>query len=330
MVHQLTQPFTFEGKELAIQKEIRRNYDEYFARAAVTRAWFPHRLDARAELRRYSHRAGEVDAKVKEMLLGFLAVESFVDDYVYAGIQGAGDNVTIRESTYQWGIEERRHGQTFRMCLIDGGFLTQAEVDAFLAECSQDTWIFERQTGFAATAYNASAYAITQERQTRHNYTSFRKYLRAEYARTGNPLLLAIDDAVGYVERDEGAHEGNFRAILRIYLRYRPDLAIEAMNRAFDHYTMPIVKIPNKQEFAEAIVAAGVFSLIGWGREVLKPSLKGMGLENRKALRAAEKAVQELPENALVVLPNKPVVEIPLGAEVHQLIPNGSFQLLAS
>ncbi len=102
------------------------------------------------------------------------------------------------------------------------------------------------------------------------------------------------------------------------------------MNQAFDHYTMPIVEFPGKQEFAEAIVAAGVFSLIGWGREVLKPALKGMGLESRRALKAAEVAVQALPENAMVLLPNKSVVEIPAGALVYQLLPNGSFQSLSS
>lgn len=329
MVYQLTEPFTLEGKELAIQKGIRTNYDEYFAKAAIFRAWFPHRLAERDEMRRHSTLASQLDPKVKQMLAGFLGVESFVDDYVYAGIQGAGDNVTIREATYQWGIEERRHGQTFRYCLVDSGLMTQQEADEFLAECSNYTFTFERQTGHAATPYNASAYAITQERQTRHNYTSFRKYLRAEFQRTGNPLLLAIERAVGYIERDEGAHEGNFRAILRIYLRYRPDLAIEAMNQAFAHYTMPIVEFPNKEEFEAAIISAGVFTMMDWGREVLKPALNGMGLENRRALKAAEVAVQELPEDALVLLPNKPVAGLPEGAPVYQMQTDGSFQLLA-
>ena len=55
-----------------------------------------------------------------------------------------------------------------------------------------------------------------------------------------------------------------------------------------------------------------------------------MGFENRRALKAAEVAVQELPENAVVLLPNKSAEKIPEGAVVYQLAPDGSFQLLTS
>ncbi len=318
------------GKETAIQKAIRTQYDTYFAKAVVARAWFPKRLKERDELRRYREVAAQLISEIREMLFGFLGVESFVDDYVFAGIQGAGDSITIREATIGWGVEERKHGQTFRYSLVDSGLATQAEVDKFLEEASEDTWVFERQTGHAATPYNASAYGIVQERQTKHNYHRFRQFLKAEYERTKNPLLLVLSMMVWYVERDEGAHESNFREILRIYLRYRPDLAIEAMNQAFATYRMPEVRFPNKEQFEATVYSAGVFSLMDWGRSVLSPAIQSMGLKDRNAVRAAEVAVQELPENAVVVLPNKPLEGIPEGAEVYQLVSDGSFQLVAA
>ena len=42
-------PFTREGKEAAVQKEVRENYDIYFEKAAKTRLWFPEKLKEREE-----------------------------------------------------------------------------------------------------------------------------------------------------------------------------------------------------------------------------------------------------------------------------------------
>ncbi len=329
MVYQLTGPWTEEGKDLAIQKEVRANYEEYFARAVESRSWFPHRLQERVELQRLSSFAGLLDQNVKKILLGFLAVESFVDDYVYAGIQGAGNDTIVKQMTYQWGIEERRHGQTFRYILIDSGLMTQVEVDQFLEECARDTWAFERQTGNPATLVNVTAYTITQERQTRHAYTSFREYLKEEFQKTLNPLLLVIEKMVRYIEIDEGAHEANFRSLLRIIFRYRPLSAIDSMVLAYKSYTMPILDYPNKEEFQAAIMSTGVFALTKWGREILRPALKGMGFEDRKAIGVAERNVRQLPDNAVVQIQVKPLAFVPEGAVVYEMSPQGVFSLVA-
>lgn len=329
---QLRDPVTLTGKDLLIQKEIRQGYDDYFELAVRKRAWFPHKLAVRTQLKKWSRLSHLLDPKVKKILVGFLAVESFVDDYVYAGIQGAGNEATTREMVYQWGMEEKRHGDMFRIILIDSELMTQLEVDGFLAECSKDTWVFERQTGGqAATTVNATAYGSTQERQTGHNYTSFRKYLRAEFDRTKNPLLLAIDEAVGYIERDEVAHGNRFIDIWRVYFHYRPEMAIDAMFKALEHYTMPVVDFPNKQEFAEAIVAAGVFSFVqGFGKEVLKPILKRVGLEKRSALKNAIKNVQNLPENAIIQIQHKAYLPMAGDFVLYKMTEQGEFvQLVA-
>ena len=110
MVDQLTGPFTTEAKQLAVQKEVKANYETYFAKAAISRMWFPDRLIERNQMAEYGSLVSE---RTKEILLGFLGVESVVDDYVFSGINGAGDSVATRELYMQWGFEERRHDRPF-------------------------------------------------------------------------------------------------------------------------------------------------------------------------------------------------------------------------
>ena len=67
-------PFTVQAKEARIQKEVRENYETYFARASKTRMWFPHKLQERQEMAKYGHMVSD---NTREILLGFLGVESF-------------------------------------------------------------------------------------------------------------------------------------------------------------------------------------------------------------------------------------------------------------
>ncbi len=330
MVTQINTPWTLAAKDEAILKTLERNYEVYFANAAIYRSYFPHNVPERDLLRKYATEwLPKIRPKVRkmifEMLKGYLAVESFVDDYVLAGARAARNKLTILKNTYQWGFEERRHGQIFRYCLIDSGMMTQRQVDAFLDQCARDKWTFERQTGMEATAWNSSAYTIVQEKHTRHNYTKFRLFLMAEYTETKNPLLEVLARMVRYVEIDEGAHEGNFRAIARVYQQYRPDLFITALRIALDSYTMPLLEYPGRVQFEQAIIASKVFSRMEFGREVFFPAMKGMGFKNTKAVARAEKAVQDLPENAVIQIQGKPLKTIEEGAVPYELTPEGIF-----
>ena len=55
--------------------------------------WFPDRLEERREMAGYAHFISE---ETKEILLGFLGVESYVDNYVFGGINAAGDSLSTR------------------------------------------------------------------------------------------------------------------------------------------------------------------------------------------------------------------------------------------
>ena len=227
MVTVISGPFTIEGKQAAVQKEVKASYESYFAKAARTRMWFPDRLKERHEMASYGH---FICDETKEILLGFLGVESYVDDYVFEGINLAGDSLSTRGLYIQWGFEERRHGQTFRHCLIDSGLYTQGFVDKYLAEAGEYQWTFKTQTGYESTPLRAAAYAIFQERHTRWNYTYIRRRIWEEYGcptnPNGQPVYPAIAGALRFPEIDEGAHEANFTNIVSIYMKYFPDLAL--------------------------------------------------------------------------------------------------------
>ena len=331
MVTVVPGPFTTQAKQAAIQKEVRENYEEYFNRAAMTRAWFPDRLPQRKEMASYGHLVSD---ESREILLGFLGVESFVDDYVFGGIKTAGNSVTTRQIYIQWGFEERRHGQTFRHALIDSGLYTQEWVDHYLAEVLEDQWTFERQTGYEATPLLATAYGIFQERQTRWNYAALRMRLWREYGsptdKAGRHLFPAIAGAIRFPEIDEGAHEANFSRIVYIHLKYMPDQALEALMKVSTRYRMPVVQLPNGEQFVEAILAAGMGIARDVINQILNPALARMGLESRHALRRAVENFQNLPEGAAVQLPGKPIRDLPEGAAsaVYEMRPTGDFVLV--
>jgi len=324
-------PFTTQAKQAAIQKEVRQHYETYFDKAARQRSWFPDRLPQRKEMAKYGHLISD---ESRELLLGFMGVESFVDDYVFAGINAAGNTATTRQIYISWGFEERRHGQTFRFALIDSGLYTQEFVDRYLAEAGEDQWTFERQTGYEATPLLASAYAIFQERQTRWNYAALRVRLWREYGsptdQSGRRIFPAVAGALRFPEIDEGAHEANFSSIVHIYLKYMPDMAMDALMKVSARYRMPVVQLPNGEQFIEAVIAAGMGVPRDVISEIMNPALSRMGFENRPALRNAVENFQNLPEGAAVQLPGKPIQNLPedSASAVYEMTPTGDFVLV--
>ncbi len=330
MVNIIPGPFTFEGKQAAVQKEVKENYETYFAHAVKARMWFADRLPERNEMAKYGHMVSE---NTKEILLGFLGVESFVDDYVFAGINAAGDNLATSSLYLQWGWEERRHGQTFRHSLIDSGLYTQQFIDKYLDDCREEHWTFENQTGYEETPLLAAAYAIFQERQTRWNYTNVRRILWKEYGSptdsNGKHIHPAIAGAIRYPETDEGAHEANFTNITRIYMKYFPDQALDALLKVSAQYRMPIVQLPNGDEFVRCVLAAGLGNPKDVINQIMNPALQRMGLNDRSSLRKAVRNFRLLPEDAIVHLQGKPLSGTPEdpAIPIYEMLPSGDFSL---
>jgi hypothetical protein len=325
-------PFTLQAKQMAVQTEVNKHYQSYFAQASRTRSWKPDDLPQRGEMAEYGHLVGE---ESRELLLGFMGVEYLVDDYVFAGIKAAGDSVTTEDLYNRWGEEERRHYQTFRHALIDSGLYQQKWVDDYLDEIPKGQWTFELQTGHEGTPLLGSAYAIFQERHTRWNYTELRMRLWQEYGSpvdaSGRRVYPAVAGAIRFPEIDEGAHEAIFSAIVRIHLKYMPDQALDALMKTSARYRMPVVQLPNGEQFVEAVLAAGMGSPRDVINQVINPTLTRMGLESRAALRRAIGNFQNLPEGGVVQLPGRPIEALPdeTASAVYEMQPSGDFVLVA-
>ncbi len=139
----------------------------------------------------------------------------------------------------------------------------------------------------------------------------------------------AIAGALRFPATDEGAHVSNFANIVRIYMKYFPDSAIEALVQVCSPYRVPVVQLPNADEFIRCILAAGMGNARDVINEIMNPAIQRMGLADRHALRKAVKNFRLLPENAMVHLQGKPIVGIPGDEDIpiYEMLPSGDFIL---
>jgi hypothetical protein len=324
MVYTMTSPWTQTGRNTAIQKAVSEIYERYFAKGP---RWIAKHLPERAQMREYGP---TVSPESREILLGDFGIESFIEDYAYHAIGASGDSISTRQTYTQWVFDETRHGKALWYALTDSGLYSQEFLDDYLYECGQDTWSFERQTGYEATPERGAAYAIAQERQTKKNYQDLQKRIWEEYGsptdESGKPHYPAIAGVCRALATDEGYHEGVFRQITRVYLTYWPDKALQAMWEMYERYRMPMVKLPNAEAFLSAVLSTGIDSARAVVRTVLQPTYEGLGLESRAALKRAARASWDLPDSAIIQIGDQAPENMSEGAVPYRMLPDGSFQ----
>jgi hypothetical protein len=273
--------------------------------------------------------AAKVSPESREILLGDLGVESFIEDYALYAIGASGDSLSTRQTYTQWVFDEMRHSKALWYCLADSALYPQEYIDDYLAECGEDSWTFERQTGYEATPERGAAYAIAQERQTKRNYQEMQRRLWEEYGEprdaSGRAVYPAIAGVCRTLATDEGYHEGVFRQITRVYLKFWPDKALQAMWEMYERYRMPMVKLPNAEAFLSAVLSTGIDSARAVIRDVLQPTYEGMGLESRVALKRAARDSWDLPEGSVIQIGDDPVADASEGSVAFRLNPDGSF-----
>ena len=145
----------------------------------------------------------------------------------------------------------------------------------------------------------------------------------------GKRINPAISGAIRYPEMDEGAHEANFTNIVRIYMKYFPDWVLDSLLKVSTHYRMPVVQLPNGDEFVKCVLAAGLGNPADVINEIMNPSIQRMGLQDRGSLRRAVRNFRAMPENAIVHPEGKPVEGIvPDGdTKIYTMLTNGEFVL---
>jgi hypothetical protein len=327
MVYQMTNPWTSAGRYAAIQKGVADIYERYFARGPK---WVAKHLPQRSEMKEY---ASKVSTESREMLLGDFGVESFIEDYALWATYASGESISTGQIYTQWVSDENRHGKALWYCLVDSELYPRQRVDDYLYECGQDSWSFDRQTGHEGTPERAAAYAIAQERQTKRNYRNLQKRLWEEYGSPTDdkdrPVYPAIAGVTGLLATDEGFHEGVFREITRVYLKFWTDKALQAMWDVYERYRMPIVKLPNAEAFIDAVLSTGVDSHRAVVTDVLNPTYAAMGLENRAAVKRAAKESWDLPDGSILQIGDEPPSDLPEGATAYEMKPNGALTPVA-
>ena len=318
----MTNPWTLEGRVIAIQKAVGEIYQRYFERGPK---WVAKHLPQRDEMPKWK---SKVSAESKEMLLGDFGVESFIEDYALWATYAGETDVSTGHIYQKWVADEMRHPRALFYALVDSELYTHAEMDEYAYECGQDTWTFFKQTGCEPSPERGAAYAIAQERQTKRNYQALQKRVWEEYGSPTDANGKAVYPAVAGVCRllasDEGFHEGVFREITRAYLRFWPDKALQAMWDVYEKYRMPIVKLPNAEAFLDAVLSTGIDSARAVIKDVLTPTYEAMGLESRTALRRAARESWDLPEAAVLQIGDDSSA-IPEGAIPFKMNPNGSL-----
>jgi hypothetical protein len=327
MVYQMTNPWTSAGRYAAIQKGVADIYERYFARGPK---WVAKHLPQRSEMKEHG---SKVSDESREMLLGDFGVESFIEDYALWATYASGESISTGQIYTQWVSDETRHGKALWYCLVDSELYPRQRIDDYLYECGQDSWSFDRQTGHEGTPERAAAYAIAQERQTKRNYRNLQKRLWEEYGsptdEKDRPVYPAIAGVTGLLATDEGFHEGVFREITRVYLKFWTDKALQAMWDVYERYRMPIVKLPNAEAFIDAVLSTGVDSHRAVVTDVLNPTYASMGLENRAAVKRAAKESWDLPDGSILQIGDEPPSDLPEGAVAYEMKPNGALTPVA-
>jgi hypothetical protein len=328
MVYTMSTPWTPGGRNTAIQKAIAEVYERYFAGGP---RWIAKHLPQRNQMRDYSSKLSE---ESKEILLGDYGVESFIEDYAQMAILASGDSKATRKTYTQWIFDETRHSQALWFCLVDSGLYTQGEMDEYRYRCGQDVWTFERQTGHEATPERGAAYAIAQERQTKKNYRDMQQRVWHEYGCPTDANRRAVYPAIAGVlatlATDEGYHEGVFRNITRIYLKFWPDKALQAMWDVYERYRMPMVKLPNAEAFVDAVLSTGIDSPRAVVKEILQPTYESLGLESRAAVKRAARGSWDLPDGAVIQVGDTLAPDISKDAIPYRMNPDGSFTPVTS
>lgn len=323
MVYTMSTPWTSGGRNTAIQKAVGEIYERYFANGP---RWIAKHLPQRNQMRDYASRLSN---ESREILLGDFGVESFIEDYAQMAIQASGDSKATRQTYTQWIFDEMRHSNALWFCLVDSGLYTQRAMDDYKYQCGQDVWTFERQTGHEPTPEHGAAYAIAQERQTKKNYRDMQQRVWQEYdcPRDTNerPVYPAIAGVLGTLATDEGYHEGVFRQITRVYLKFWPDKALRAMWDVYEKYRMPMVKLPNAEAFVDAVLSTGIDSPRAVVRDILQPTYESLGLESRAAVKRAAKGSWDLPEGAVIQIGDTLDPDISEDAIPYRMNPDGTF-----
>ena len=293
-------PWTYEGRMLAIQKESRESFENYFTKAMKVRNWVPNELPIK-EMHQLGHK---LSPDTVTMIQAYLGVEEYVGDYVQDGLDLFHNNRVRRNLQLAWGMEELKHGWAWELVLLHSEQRTESQLHEYIEEVLTHKWTMRENHPGLETPLGVLCYAMVQERATYFNYEEMRKRIRHEY---GLPAKATAEErrrghqtgaagAFQIVGRDEIAHHGIFLDLTRIHLRYLPDETLETLLKVFRGFTMPALDlIPDSQALEDAMKRTLLHTPRKQVTEVNNPILEALGLDNKRALERGVQEAKKLP-----------------------------------
>jgi acyl-[acyl-carrier-protein] desaturase len=245
-----------------IEKQFFDNFLKFFHQAEERRRWNIERDIPWDEVNR------ETSERTAKIVESFSAVEMYLPDYTSKMMHMIRRSRGRAWFQANWGYEESKHSLTLDRWLIASGNRTPEQMEAFA-----DTLLGEEWELPFDHPRQMIIYTMIQELATWVNYTRLREVAQQE----GD---AALTKALQFIARDEAVHYDFFRKGVKLFLEHDPDETIADIQYVFDHFQMPArYQIPDYEERARLIAAAGVYTAREYIRRVKRPIIKDLDLE---------------------------------------------------
>ncbi len=298
----VTGPWTSEAKLRAINKDVGVVFVNYFRDALKVRNWIPWDDLPLKQMQEYGHL---LSPDTITIILAYLGVEDYVGDYVEDGLSMLNGQRERRNSQLVWGMEELKHAEAWALVLLHSGAKTQQQIDDYRDEVSAHKWTMRENHPGLDSPLGLLVYAMFQERATYFNYDQMRKRIRSEYGlpetatkeERGKNLQIGAAGAFQIVSRDEIAHHGIFREVVRIHMRYQPAATLEMIQKVLSGFTMPaLYLIPNAVDLEQAMRRTKLHTPRNQVTEVNNPILESLGIGDRRNLERLIQQARMLPD----------------------------------
>jgi acyl-[acyl-carrier-protein] desaturase len=257
-----------------------REYMEFFEHAERSRRWNPmndipwDKLESSSARQQIADGAGlAAQENIAVCLETFCGVELFIPDYTKNGLSLSREIFGQAWFHLCWGYEESKHALVFREYLLRAGLRT---LDQYM-DYEENVLSKEWQMPFTSNREMA-CYGALQEIATYMIYAN----QRDNYRRSGNEVLVRLFELVA---RDEAAHAGFYRNLMRFEYEEDPEGTAEDLAHVISHFEMPGAQlIP---DFYQRLNVEGVaISSQQFMERGIMPTMKFIGLSRRDLVRA--------------------------------------------
>lgn len=256
---------------IAQREKAYRAYLDFFDVAERKRRWHPFN-----DIPWEKMDASKNSEQTAICLETFCGVELYVPDYTANGFQIS--RTVFGHAWFQanWGYEESKHSLVFREYLIQSGLRTLEQYYAFEDKIFGKVWEPLFHTRRQMTCYGALQEAAT--------YLIYQAQ-REKAQRDGAELL---DRIFFLISRDEAAHHGFYRTVLRLDLEEDREGTIDDIAHVVANFQMPGVGLIPDYEDRLAVAGVGISS-DHFLQNGIFPLLRSLGTNRRELVASLQR-----------------------------------------